>query len=139
METAKKRRQLDMLHGPIWNKIPQFALPVAATAILGQLFNAADVAVVGNFAGEMSTASVAAVGANSAIIGLIVNLFIGISLGANVTIAHAVGRLDCRGFGRSDRRAAIEHIERAGGRISVGGVVFADLSGGAAGDFAIQL
>ena len=56
MEAAKKRRQLDMLHGPIWNKIPQFALPVAATAILGQLFNAADVAVVGNFAGEMSTA-----------------------------------------------------------------------------------
>ena len=94
METAKKRRQLDMLHGPIWNKIPQFALPVAATAILGQLFNAADVAVVGNFAGEMSTASVAAVGANSAIIGLIVNLFIGISLGANVTIAHAVGQGD---------------------------------------------
>ena len=36
-----------MLHGPIWNKLPQFALPVAATAILEQLFNASDVAVVG--------------------------------------------------------------------------------------------
>ena len=66
-----------MLHGPIWNKIPLFALPVAATAILGQLFNAADIAVVGNFSGDMNTAAVAAVGANSSIISLVVNLFIG--------------------------------------------------------------
>ena len=83
-----------MLHGPIRSKIPRFALPVAATAILEQLFNASDIAVVGNFTGDASTAAVAAVGANSAIIGLIVNLFIGIALGANVVIAHAVGRGD---------------------------------------------
>ena len=81
-----------MLHGPIWNKLPQFAMPVAATAILEQLFNASDVAVVGNFTGAARTASVAAVGANSPIIGLIVNLFIGIALGANVVIAHAIGQ-----------------------------------------------
>lgn len=87
-----KKQQLDMLHGPIWSRIPQFALPVAATAILGQLFNAADLAVVGNFTGELRTTAVAAVGANSAIISLIVNLFLGISLGANVTIAHAIGQ-----------------------------------------------
>lgn len=92
MESLAKRKQFDMLHGPIWNKIPQFALPVAATAILGQLFNAADIAVVGNFTGDLRTISVAAVSTNSAIIGLVVNLFIGISLGANVTIAHAVGQ-----------------------------------------------
>ncbi|MFR5868985.1 MAG: MATE family efflux transporter [Acutalibacteraceae bacterium] len=110
METAKKKRQLDMLHGPIWNKIPQFALPVAATAILGQLFNAADVAVVGNFAGEMSTASVAAVGANSAIIGLIVNLFIGISLGANVTIAHAVGQGDHKAVHKAVHTAIVMSV-----------------------------
>lgn len=89
-----QRNQLDMLHGPIWSKIPRFALPVAATAILGQLFNAADIAVVGNFTGELRTVSVAAVSTNSSVIGLVVNLFIGISLGANVTIAHAVGRGD---------------------------------------------
>ena len=83
-----------MLHGPIWSKIPRFALPVAATAILEQLFNASDIAVVGNFTGDASTAAVAAVGANSAIIGLIVNLFIGIALGANVVIAHAIGHGD---------------------------------------------
>ena len=42
-----KRAEMDMIHGSIWNKIPQFALPIAATAILGQLFNASDLAVVG--------------------------------------------------------------------------------------------
>lgn len=80
-----------MLHGSIWNKLPRFALPVAATAILEQLFNASDLAVVGNFTGTQRTVSVAAVGANSAVIGLIVNLFIGIALGSNVVIAHAIG------------------------------------------------
>ena len=85
------KKQLDMLHGSIWNKIPRFALPVAATAILEQLFNASDVAVVGKFTGADSTVAVAAVGANSALIGLIVNLFIGIALGTNVVIANAIG------------------------------------------------
>lgn len=83
-----------MLHGPIWNKLPRFALPVAATAILEQLFNASDIAVVGKFTGELKTIAVAAVGANSPVIALIVNLFIGIALGANVVIANAVGRSD---------------------------------------------
>ena len=92
--TAQAKKQLDMLHGPIWNKLPQFALPVAATAILEQLFNASDVAVVGNFTGAARTLAVAAVGANNSIIGLIVNVFIGIALGANVVIANAVGRGD---------------------------------------------
>ena len=94
METNNRKRQLDMLHGSIWNKLPLFAFPVAATAILEQLFNASDVAVVGNFTGAGKTIAVAAVGANSAIITLIVNLFIGIALGANVVIANAIGRDD---------------------------------------------
>ena len=80
MRSAESKR-LDMLHGPIWSKLPQFALPVAATAILEQLFNASDIAVVGNFTGADKTIAVAAVGANSALIALIVNLFIGIALG----------------------------------------------------------
>ncbi len=45
---TQAKQQLDMLYGPIWSKIPRFALPVAATAILEQLFNASDIAVVGN-------------------------------------------------------------------------------------------
>lgn len=94
METEPRKRQLDMLHGSIWNKLPLFALPVAATAILEQLFNASDIAVVGNFTGTGKTIAVAAVGANSSIIALIVNLFVGIALGANVIIANAIGRDD---------------------------------------------
>ena len=88
------KKQLDMLHGSIWNKIPQFALPVAATGILEQLFNASDIAIVGNFASTDRTVAIAAVGANSPIIGMILNLFIGISLGTNVVIANAIGRRD---------------------------------------------
>lgn len=105
MET--KKNQLDMLHGPIWNKIPRFALPIAATAILGQLFNAADIAVVGNFTGDLRTVSVAAVSATSAIIGLVVNLFVGISLGANVTIAYAVGQKNSQAVSRAVHTAII--------------------------------
>lgn len=107
METAKERKQLDMLRGPIWDKIPRFALPIAATAILGQLFNAADIAVVGNFTGDLRTASVAAVSATSAIIGLVINLFIGISLGANVTIAYAVGQRDEQAVSRAVHTAIV--------------------------------
>ncbi len=94
MNAQKEKRQIDMINGPIWNKLPRFALPVAATAILEQLFNASDVAVVGNFTGTGKTVAAAAVGSNSPIIGLIVNLFIGIALGANVVIANAIGRED---------------------------------------------
>ena len=60
-ETAKQK--IDMLHGPIWNKLIQYALPVAATGILEQLFNASDIAIVGNFTGDAKTLAVAAVGA----------------------------------------------------------------------------
>ena len=102
-----------MLHGPIWNKIPRFALPIAATAILGQLFNAADIAVVGNFTGDLRTVSVAAVSATSAIIGLVVNLFVGISLGANVTIAYAVGQKNPQAVSRAVHTAIIMAV--AGG------------------------
>ena len=94
MRSAESKR-LDMLHGPIWSKLPQFALPVAATAILEQLFNASDIAVVGNFTGARQAPSPwrrwAQTARSSA---LIVNLFIGIALGANVVIANAIGRGD---------------------------------------------
>ena len=78
MNSTKK---MDMLNGSIWNKIPMYALPVAATGILEQLFNTSDIAIVGNFSSSDRTVAIAAVGANSPIIGVILNLFIGISLG----------------------------------------------------------
>ena len=90
---AKSNRQ-DMLHGSLWNKLFMFAAPVAATAILEQFFNASDIAIVGNFTGTGKTIAVAAVSANSSVIALIVNLFVGIALGVNVVIANAIGRND---------------------------------------------
>ena len=77
-ETKKKSVQMDMIHGSIWDKLIKYALPVAATGILEQLFNASDVAVVGNFTGNAKTLAVAAVGANSPIVGLLLNFFIGV-------------------------------------------------------------
>lgn len=96
-----------MLHGSIWNKLVWYALPVAATGILEQLFNASDIAIVGNFAGDNKTAAVAAVGANSPIIGLLLNFFIGIALGANVVIANAVGRKDKKTIQRAVHTAML--------------------------------
>lgn len=109
--------KLDMLHGSIWDKLLRFALPVAATAALGQLFNAADVAVVGNFASGSRTAAVAAVGANGPIINLILGLFIGIALGATVVIANAIGN--------NDRKSAQNAVHTSMVMAVVGGVIVA--------------
>ena len=101
MSTTKLSGKLDILNGSIWNKLPLFALPVAATGILEQLFNASDVAIVGNFASTDRTVAIAAVGANSPVIGVILNLFIGISLGTNVVIANAIGQKDKEAVGQA--------------------------------------
>ena len=84
-------KKIDMLHGSLVDKILLYALPLAATAILQQLFNVADIAVVGQFVGKEA---MAAVGSNSSIINFTVNLFTGIALGSNVVIAQAIGRSD---------------------------------------------
>lgn len=94
MEKRKRSLAIDILNGPMWDKILRYALHVAATGILGQLFNASDIAIVGNFAEGDTVAAVAAVGANGPVIGLLLNIFIGIALGANVVIANAIGRGD---------------------------------------------
>lgn len=80
---------MDMLHGPMFKKILIFALPLAAGSMLQQLFNAVDVAVVGRFA---SSEALAAVGANTSVVNLLINLFVGISVGSNVVIANLIGR-----------------------------------------------
>lgn len=84
----KSKKDMDLLHGSLWDKILIFALPLAASSILQQLFNSADVAVVGRFAGKQA---LAAVGSNGAVINLLVNIFIGLSVGANVIIARYIG------------------------------------------------
>lgn len=87
--------RIDMLHGGIFRKMLLFALPLIASGILQQSFNSVDIAVVGQFA---SSQALAAVGSNGLVISLIINLFIGISVGANVVIAHYIGRKDEKGI-----------------------------------------
>ncbi len=82
---------MDLVHGKMGKKMLLFALPLAVTGILQQLFNAADVMVIGRFVGKEA---MAAVGSNSPIIGILVNLFIGLSLGTNVVIAQYTGSGD---------------------------------------------
>lgn len=80
--------KIDMLDGSLSRGIMLFALPLAASSILQQLFNSADVAVVGKFAGSKA---LAAVGSNATITALFVNIFVGLSVGANVVIAKYIG------------------------------------------------
>ena len=91
---TQNSRTGDLTSGPMLQKIILFSLPLAASSILQLLFNAADVVVVGRFAG--STA-LAAVGSNGALINLLVNLFVGLSLGANVVAARCFGAKDEEG------------------------------------------
>ena len=84
----KRTHEIDMTEGPIFSKIILFSLPLMLTGILQLLFNAADVVVVGKFAGSTS---LAAVGSTGSLINLLVNLFVGISTGANVLVARLRG------------------------------------------------
>ena len=84
----KFSREIDMLHGSLWDKIILFALPLSLTGVMQQLFNTADVAVLGQFVGKTA---IAAVGNNISLVGLLVSLLMGLSLGANVVIAQFIG------------------------------------------------
>ena len=97
-----KSTELNMIDGPILPRILQFALPLAATGMLQLLFNAADVIVVGKFSGSVA---LAAVGATSSLVNLIVNTFIGISVGVNILIARRVGCRDDEGVRRASHCA----------------------------------
>ncbi|MBR0203542.1 MAG: MATE family efflux transporter, partial [Synergistaceae bacterium] len=87
--THSHSNNIDMLHGSLLDKILMFALPLAISMILQQLFNSADVAVVGRFDSHQA---MAAVGSNGSAINLMVNLFVGLSIGANVIVAKYIGK-----------------------------------------------
>lgn len=93
-----QKNQIDMLNGPLLKKILLFSLPLAASSVLQQLFNSIDVAVVGRFVGREA---LAAVGANSPVISLLINLFVGISMGANAIISNQIGSGNDDGVRRS--------------------------------------
>lgn len=84
-----KAKEMDMLHGGLSGKLILFAIPLAFSSILQQLFNSADVAVVGRFAGS---AALAAVGSCVALVGIFVNLIVGLSVGPNAALANLIGQ-----------------------------------------------
>lgn len=90
-ELAKNKYEIDMVNGTIMPKMITFAIPLMLSGILQLLFNAVDIIVVGRFSGSQS---LAAVGSTSSLINMLTNLFIGISLGANVLAArfYAAGK-----------------------------------------------
>ncbi len=88
-----KRSNQSMLQGPLLPSIISYTVPVILTSVLQLLFNAADLVIVGLFRGSLS---VAAVSATTALIMLITNLFIGLSMGAGVTVAHGLGSQEDR-------------------------------------------
>lgn len=119
-ERAAKGRagkQIDMTQGSMWDKILLFSIPVAVTAILQQLYNTADIAVAGQLVG---TNAEAGVGSNAFIISLLVSLFQGISLGANVVVATAIGAGDAERAHRAVHTAVLLAL--------IGGVAFALLT-----------
>lgn len=93
--SENKKAGIDMLHGPLLGKIILYALPLAASSVLQQLFNSIDMAVVGTFTGEEA---LAAVGSNSSVISLIVTMFVGLSVGGNVVIANYIGQKERTGI-----------------------------------------
>lgn len=84
----KKKYEIDMCSGSVFRKMLLFAIPLMCSSILQLLFNAADIVVVGRFAGDNA---LAAVGSNTALINLFTNLFIGLSVGTNVLTAQYYG------------------------------------------------
>lgn len=116
------RRELNMLEGSLWDKLTIFAIPLAFTGVLQQLFNAADVAVLGRF---VSSEAMAAVGTDVPVIGTIVSLCMGLALGANVVVARFIGMKE------DGRASAAVHTSFAvalifGVLIALLGEVFAD-------------
>lgn len=92
---AKKSYEIDMCNGPLLGKILRFSIPLMLSGVLQLLFNAADIIVVGRFTGSDA---LAAVGSTGALINLLINVFIGLSIGTNVLVARYYGARDAQGL-----------------------------------------
>jgi len=117
----KKRYEIDMVNGPIFHKMLLFTIPLMCSSILQLLFNAADIVVVGRFAGDNS---LAAVGSNSSLINLMTNVFMGLSIGGNVIAARDFGAGSEKELSRTVHTAMFLSI-LSGVILTVAGVIFA--------------
>ena len=110
------RYEIDMTHGPILKKLLLFTVPLILSSILQLLFNAADVVVVGRFA-RQGDLCLAAVGSTGSLTSLIVNMFVGLSVGTNVVVARA--------WGSGDHKAMEESVHTSMLVSVVSGVILA--------------
>ena len=106
----QKTYEMDMCSGPLFGKILLFTLPLMLSGILQLFFNAADVVVVGRFAGNEA---LAAVGSTGSLTNLLVNLFIGLSVGANILVARDYGAK--KGMGSKPDSAHFHDCKRSRG------------------------
>lgn len=117
----KKNYEIDMCNGQITGKMLRFALPLMLSSMLQLLFNAADIITVGKFGSEHS---LAAVGSNTALINLLTNLFIGLSIGANVLVARFYGAKNGEELNETVHTAMLLSLI-SGLILTVTGVIFA--------------
>ena len=117
-----QKHSQSMLRGPLLPSIISYTIPLILTGLLQLLFNAADLVVVGRFCGSVS---VAAVGATGAITNLVINLFIGFSVGAGVTVAHGLGAREEEAVHRTVH-TALPTALLGGLLLTVIGVLFAE-------------
>ena len=110
MTMTKNKYQMDMCRGPLFRQIVVFSVPLILSGILQLLFNAADLIVIGRFA---SHEALAAVGATSSLTTLIINVFMGLSLGTNVLVANYYGAKDRKNVSRTVHTAIL--LSTAGG------------------------
>ncbi len=120
-EYRDKRYEIDMVNGPILKKMLLFAIPLMCSSILQLLFNAADIVVVGRFAGDNS---LAAVGCNGPLINLMTNVFMGLSVGGNVVAARDFGAGNDAELGKTVHTSMTLALF-SGVFLTVAGVIFA--------------
>lgn len=117
-----KKHSHNMINGPLLPSIITYTIPLILTSVLQLLFNAADLVIVGRFCGSVS---VAAVGATGAITNLVINLFIGFSVGAGVTVAHGLGAREEASVHRTVH-TALPTAMLGGAVLTVIGVIFSE-------------
>jgi putative MATE family efflux protein len=119
-KVVKKSKEIDMTHGKLLGKLIVFVIPVILSGVLQLLFNAADIIVVGRYAGDHS---LAAVGSTSSLINLMVSLFMGLSIGANVIAAQYYGSGERQGLSATVHTSFMVSII-CGIALAIVGVVF---------------
>ncbi len=117
----RKKKEMDLINGPILPKIISYSLVIMATNLMQMLFNTADMVIVGKFAGNEC---LGAVGATSALVSLFLSLFTGFAVGVSVITTHTIGAGDMKGF-KETLTTAFSLSLLLGAILSVLGFIFA--------------